>query len=63
MALGRGIASEPLISAGVEPGTGGLFGWVSGGAGTSGAPSRGNPALRWPGNRTHLLQWRDARIR
>ena len=63
MALGRGIASEPLISAGVETGTGGLFGWVSGGAGTSGAPWRGNPALRWPGNRTHLLQWRDGRVR
>jgi len=63
MPLGKGIASELLVSAGVEPGKGGMFGWVSGVAGTSGAPWRGAPALSWPGSRTHLLQWRDGRIR
>ncbi len=62
-ALGRGIASEPLISQGVESGKGGMFGWVSGGAGTSASPWKGSPALKWPGTLTHLLQWRDARIK
>ncbi|OPY06497.1 MAG: hypothetical protein A4E67_01435 [Syntrophaceae bacterium PtaB.Bin038] len=63
MPLGKGIASEPLLSGGVERGRGGMFGWLSGGSGTSGAPWRGAPAPSWPGNRTHLLQWRDGRIR
>jgi len=62
-ALGRGIASEPLISEGVEAGRGGMFGWVSGGAGVSAAPWKGAPAPKWPESRTHLLQWRDTRIR
>jgi len=61
--LGRGIASEPMVSAGVEPGKGGMFGWVSGGAGSSAAPWRAPAVLKWPGNRTHLLQWRDVRVR
>ena len=62
-ALGRGIASGPLISEGPEAGRGGMFGWVSGGDGVSAAPWKGVPAPKWPESRTHLLRWRDTRIR
>ena len=61
--LGKGISSVPLVSAGAEAGKGGMFGWVSGGSSASGTPWKGSPTLKWPENRTHLLHWRDARIR
>ena len=61
--LGKGISSTPLVSAGIEAGKGGMFGWVSGGSNSGGTPWKGSPTLKWPENRTHLLHWRDARIR
>jgi len=61
--LGKGISSAPLVSAGVEAGKGGMFGWVSGGSSASGTPWKGPPTLRWPENRTHLLKWMDTRMR
>jgi len=63
IALGRGIASGPLISEGPEAGRGGMFGWVSGGDGVSAEPWKGVPAPKWSESRTHLLRWRDTRIR
>lgn len=61
--LGRGISSAPLISAGSEAGKGGMFGSASGGASAGGTLWKGPPTLSWPENRTHLLHWRDTRIR
>jgi hypothetical protein len=61
--LGKGISSAPLVSAGAEAGKGGMFGGVSGGSNTDGTPWKGPATLKWPANMTHLLHWRDARIR
>jgi hypothetical protein len=61
--VGRGIASGPWISAGPEAGKGGMFGVTSGGAATSGAPWSDPGRVQWPAGMTHLLHWRDTRIR
>jgi hypothetical protein len=61
--LGKGISSAPLVSAGSEAGKGAMFGGVSGGSNTDGTPWKGPSTLKWPENRTHLLHWRDARMR
>jgi Tfp pilus tip-associated adhesin PilY1 len=61
--LGKGISSAPLISAGSEAGKGSMFGSASGGASAGGTLWKGPPTLSWPENRTHLLHWRDTRIR
>jgi len=61
--LGKGISSAPLISTGSEAGKGSMFGSASGGASAGGKLWMGPPTLRLPENRTHLLHWRDTRIR
>ena len=61
--LGKGIPSSPMISGGSKPGTGGMFGSVSGGSNAGAGLWKGPPTLKWPERRTHLLQWRDGRIR